>query len=76
MRCALAVGAASYSLYLIHFPLFRIAGVAWIGYWGMKPTSFLTVLAASAVVIPIVILMHRYVELPWNRFARSVAARS
>jgi peptidoglycan/LPS O-acetylase OafA/YrhL len=33
-------GTVSYSLYLLHFPLFKLAGSAWFQIYGSKPESF------------------------------------
>lgn len=64
------IGTFSYSLYLIHYPLFQWAGFAWQKSFASKPASLLVALAAVALVIPLAWLFHRLIELPSHRLAR------
>lgn len=72
-RCLMIVawiGTFSFSLYLVHFPLFYLAGHIWQGYFGGKPTSILVPLAAVMLVIPLAWIVHRWIEAPSHRLAR------
>jgi peptidoglycan/LPS O-acetylase OafA/YrhL len=74
MRGLERVGAWSYSLYLVHFPLLLLAGVAWQRVFGSKPTNFLVTLLGVAAIIPVAVLFHRLVERPSHAWARRVGA--
>jgi peptidoglycan/LPS O-acetylase OafA/YrhL len=64
------IGTFSYSLYLIHYPLFQWAGFAWQKSFASKPASLSVALVAVAVAIPLALLFHRLIELPSHRLAR------
>lgn len=65
-------GTVSYSLYLLHFPLFKMAGYAWVQVYGSKPESFLVPSIATFLVIPVVWFFYSAVELPTHQFARNL----
>jgi peptidoglycan/LPS O-acetylase OafA/YrhL len=67
-------GTVSYSLYLLHFPLFKIAGHTWIAVFESKPESFLIPSIATFLVIPFAWVFYRFVELPTHRFARNLGS--
>lgn len=69
------LGTLSYSLYLVHFPLFRLAGAAWKAGAGHKPLNLLVPLAAAVLVVPVAALFYRWVEAPSHRLARTVGRR-
>jgi peptidoglycan/LPS O-acetylase OafA/YrhL len=69
------MGALSYSLYLVHFPLFRVAGAAWVATHGSKPINLLVPLIAAFLVVPLAGLFYRFVESPSHRLARSMGQR-
>jgi peptidoglycan/LPS O-acetylase OafA/YrhL len=46
------VGMVPYSFYLLHFPLFKLAGAVWLQLYGSKPESFLAPTLATVLVIP------------------------
>lgn len=69
------MGALSYSLYLVHFPLFRVAGEAWKSAFGSKPVNLLVPLIAAVLVVPVAGLFYRFVEAPSHRLARSMGQR-
>lgn len=66
------IGTFSYSLYLIHYPLFHLAGHAWQLHFGAKPASILISLAAVLLVVPLAWVFHRCIEAPSHRLARSL----
>jgi peptidoglycan/LPS O-acetylase OafA/YrhL len=63
-------GTVSYSLYLLHFPVFKLSGAAWIWLTGAKPESFLIPTLATLMMIPLAWVFYRLVELPTHRFAQ------
>jgi peptidoglycan/LPS O-acetylase OafA/YrhL len=65
-------GSVSYSLYLIHFPLFKLAGAAWIQHYGSKPESFLVPTLATVLVVPMAWVFYRLIELPFHELARKL----
>jgi peptidoglycan/LPS O-acetylase OafA/YrhL len=65
-------GTVSYSLYLLHFPLFKLAGHAWVEVYGSKPESFLIPSIATFLVIPFAWFFYRVVELPTHQLARNL----
>lgn len=69
------LGTFSYALYLVHYPLFHLAGGVWQGAFGAKPSCILVPLAAVALVIPLAWLFYCLVELPSHRLARRLGAR-
>ncbi len=64
------LGRISYSLYLVHFPLFVALGAAWLAIAGAKPASLLVPLAATALAVPVAAWFYRWVEAPSHRWAR------
>ncbi|WP_022881776.1 acyltransferase family protein [Gryllotalpicola ginsengisoli] len=66
------VGAISYSLYLVHWPLLQLTQ-ARVGYESPLPLWATCLLAAVAV--PIAWAMYRFVEQPMRRMRRLAAAR-
>lgn len=64
------IGTFSYSLYLIHYPLFHLAGHVWQQQFGAKPASILISLAAVLLVVPLAQVFHRCIEAPSHRLAR------
>jgi peptidoglycan/LPS O-acetylase OafA/YrhL len=69
------IGVFSYSLYLIHYPLFHWAGRVWQSQIGGKPSSLLVPLAAVICVIPVAWLFYRWIEEPSHRLARRLGRR-
>ena len=68
-------GMVSYSIYLLHFPLFRLLGAIWTGVFGGKPESFLVPTLGVVLVIPIAWLFYRSVEEPALKIGRRLAGR-
>jgi peptidoglycan/LPS O-acetylase OafA/YrhL len=70
------IGTFSYSLYLIHYPLFHLAGHFWVGKFGAKPSSILVSIMAVLGVLPLAWVFHRCVEAPSHRLARKLGSAS
>jgi len=64
------VGMVSYSFYLLHFPLFKLAGAMWVQLYGSKPESFLLPTLATVMVVPFAWIFYRLVELPTHEIGR------
>lgn len=71
----LQLGMISYSLYLIHFPLFRLFGAVWEQAFQSKPSNFLVPLGFAAVAVVIAAIFARFVELPSHELARALGKR-
>jgi len=69
----LSIGLISYSLYLIHFPFFKVCGIVWINIFGTKPANFLIPLFFCIVCIPLAHAFYLYIEAPTHRLARKLA---
>jgi peptidoglycan/LPS O-acetylase OafA/YrhL len=79
-RPALWLGAISYSVYMIHWPLLSGARWLWNGLRGEElgaswslATSFAVVAAAVAAVLLLGTAVYRWFELPWRRRLRGGA---
>lgn len=75
-RTMQAVGDMSYSLYLLHFPLFVVLGAGWIAVFGAKPSNVLIPLAATLLSLPCAYVLWRLIEQPSQRLGRSLALRA
>lgn len=69
----LGLGKISYSLYLIHFPVFRLMGACYEKASGHKPANFLIPLAALGIVTGIAWVFYKVIEEPSHRLARSLS---
>lgn len=67
-------GTVSYSLYLLHFPLFKLAGSAWFQIYGSKPESFLLPTLVTVLVLPFAWIFYRLIELPTHELGRQWGA--
>jgi peptidoglycan/LPS O-acetylase OafA/YrhL len=67
-------GTVSYSLYLLHFPLFKLAGSAWFQIYGSKPESFLLPTLATVLVLPFAWVFYLLIELPTHELGRQWGA--
>lgn len=74
-----SIGRISYSLYLVHFPLFIALGAWWLATFGEKPSSLIIPLLASVAALPVAYVLWRFVEQPaqsrGRAFSDSNAAR-
>jgi peptidoglycan/LPS O-acetylase OafA/YrhL len=69
------LGQISYSLYLIHMPLFFLCGHLWIHHFGTKPVNFLVGLPFCILAVAIAALLYKFVEEPSHFLGRSMARR-
>jgi len=74
LRAAAWLGVCSYSLYLIHYPLFYLAGAWWTIAFGEKSSNILVALFGAALVIPLARWAYVWVERPSHRLARELGA--
>ena len=70
------LGKISFSLYLVHFPLFKLLGFLHLTVFDEKPSNFLISLAFVPLVIIIAWLFHKTVEMPSHSFSRSLSKDS
>jgi peptidoglycan/LPS O-acetylase OafA/YrhL len=69
------LGTCSYSLYLIHKPLFRLWGVLWTNHFGNKPVNFLVPLMFVVLMIGISWGFYHLIESPSHRLAKTAAKK-
>jgi len=74
-RFLLWLGQISFSLYLIHFPLFRLLGILWVEWKGDKPSNLLIPLSASSLAVIIAASFYKVVEKPSHQLARNISKR-
>jgi peptidoglycan/LPS O-acetylase OafA/YrhL len=70
LQSLIFTGVVSYSLYLLHFPIFKLAGASWRALFGGKPESFLIPKFATILMVQVAWLFYRFVELPCHRFGQ------
>ena len=70
------LGKISFSLYLVHFPLFKLLGFLPLSLFGEKPANFLIPLAFVPLVIIVAWLFHKTVEIPSHALSRSLSKTS
>ena len=64
------IGNISFSLYLIHFPFFKLCGLLYRNAFGHKPTNFLVSLSFVPLAILVAWLFHRVIETPSHHLSR------
>lgn len=72
-KCLTLLGTCSYSLYLIHKPIFRLLGVLWVKYFGEKPTNFIIPVLFSILIVPLAWWFYTLVEAPSHKWAKQIA---
>jgi len=75
-RFMVFLGTISYSLYLIHYPLFKFLGNMWGQIFGSKPESFLIPSLATMAAIPIAFLFFVIIEKPSHEISKKLARPS
>lgn len=70
LRPFVTLGAISYSLYLLHFPLFYLLGTVYVKSFGAKPANYLVSALFVALAVAVAWVFHRLVEAPSHRWAR------
>ena len=65
------IGKISFSLYLIHFPLFKLFGYLHIELFGGKPANFLVTLLYLIPVNILSWLFFKWVENPLHQWSRN-----
>jgi peptidoglycan/LPS O-acetylase OafA/YrhL len=73
VRFFVFLGTISYSIYLLHFPLFKISSYIWMNIFGTKPESFLVPTLAVLIVIPFSWVFYRLIELPSIEIGRRLS---
>lgn len=71
-RIGLFLGDISYSLYLVHFPVFLVLGALWVAGFGQKPVSLFVPLTASIVPIVVAYMMWRAIERPSQMIGKAL----
>lgn len=64
------LGTISFSLYLVHFPLFKLFGYIHRGIWGEKPDNFFVTLIYLIPVIIIAWVFFKFVENPIHQWSK------
>ncbi|HEY7450387.1 MAG TPA: acyltransferase [Vicinamibacterales bacterium] len=64
------LGQISYSLYLVHYPIFLVLGAWWVAAFGQKPVSVFVPLIAALIPIPAAFVLWRLVERPSQSLGR------
>jgi len=68
------LGTRSYSLYLLHFPLFYLFGAWWMKRFGGQPHNFAVPMFAVVLILPVVTVFYRWIEQPSHGLAKRAAA--
>lgn len=74
VQILILTGTVSYSYYLLHFPVFKLAGALWLDLYSTKPESFLWPTLATIAMIPIAWCFYVVVERPTHHLARRLGA--
>lgn len=70
------LGLISYSLYLIHFPLFKLCGAVWVSHFGTKPANLLVPIGFCGMAVLLAYLVYLCIEAPSHRFAQKFGRQS
>ena len=74
-RLLSGLGTISYSLYLVHYPFFRLSGTLWLSHFEDKPANFLIPLAFSVAAVGVAVLFYGIVERPSHSISRALSRR-
>ena len=66
------IGSISFSLYLIHFPFFKLFGYLHRSFWGEKPVNFLTTIFYLLPVVFIAWLFYKWIENPIHKWSKRI----
>ena len=69
-RILIHLGNISFSLYLIHYPLLQVCGIAWEKQFGSKPTNFFVPMAFCGLAIVAASIFYVFIEKPCHLLAR------
>jgi peptidoglycan/LPS O-acetylase OafA/YrhL len=67
-----SLGSISYSIYLIHVPVFKVLALIWVKNIGHKPISFIIPTVATLLTIPIAHAFYHFVEKPSHELAKQL----
>jgi peptidoglycan/LPS O-acetylase OafA/YrhL len=67
------LGTCSFSLYLIHKPIFRLIGILWNNYFGGKPVNFLIPVGFSILMVFIAWVFYLLIEAPTHALAKKLS---
>jgi len=69
------LGTCSYTLYLIHKPIFRLFGVLWKNYFRSKPVNFFIPIIFALLIVCIAWGIYNLIERPSHIWAKRIANR-
>ncbi|SEC60967.1 Peptidoglycan/LPS O-acetylase OafA/YrhL, contains acyltransferase and SGNH-hydrolase domains [Terriglobus roseus] len=70
------LGTISYSLYLIHYPFFKLCSALWLMHFHHQQTNFLVALLFAVATLPIAYLFYILFERPFHRMAQRLGRSS
>lgn len=69
LKSSLFLSTISYSLYLTHFPLFKLLGSVWLSHFETKPANFLIPIVFSGLAVLFAYGFYKAVEKPTHQAA-------
>jgi peptidoglycan/LPS O-acetylase OafA/YrhL len=72
-RAAVFLGTLSYSLYLVHFPFFRVCSAVWIHEFGRRQSNFLVALVFVALAVVPAYGFYLVCEKPFHRLSQRLS---
>ncbi len=73
VRVFTILGTCSFSLYLIHKPIFKLCGILWVDQFGGKPVNFLIPLAFSLLMVVVAWGFYLVIEAPTHVWAKKLS---
>ncbi len=70
------LGNISFSLYLVHYPLLQVCGIAWEKQFGSKPSNFFVPMAFCGLAIVAANIFYLFIEKPSHLLARKLLTRN